>query len=97
EAWTDSFASWRADTLKKRDARQEIAIDLVEGRDLVAETTSRAEGADGQFLGRVLDDFDAGAEAHRADLLLSQRLADAMARWSVRRDVTRYRRELEVV
>jgi starch synthase (maltosyl-transferring) len=96
EAWTDAFASWRADTAKKREARQEIAVDLLEGHALVAEAAQRADGVDRRFFERTLGDLDAGDEVERADILLSQRLAAAMARWSLRADATRYRHELEV-
>ncbi len=35
EAWTDHFESWRADLVKKQEAGQKIAVELVEGERLV--------------------------------------------------------------
>jgi starch synthase (maltosyl-transferring) len=97
EAWTDAFASWRADTLKKQQAGQEIAIDLLEGRLLAAAAARRAEGADRLLFERLLADFDDAPAAERAVILLSRLLQGAMARWPDRRDAVRYRRELELV
>jgi starch synthase (maltosyl-transferring) len=97
EAWTDHFASWRADTLKKRAAGQALDLELIEGRALVAEAAARANGPDRTLLGRVLREFDQGDVASRAELMLSRLLDQAMARWPDRSDATRYRNELEVV
>ena len=97
EAWTDHFASWRADTLKKRAAGQAIDVDLLEGRTQVVDAVARAEGADQRLLKGLLRDVEESDGAARADLMLSRLLLYAMARWSDRGDATRYRRELEVV
>ena len=80
EAWTDGFASWRADTVKKRAARQSITSELLEGRELLRAAAARASRLDRRRVaGRLdallarFDDLDA-AEATRdeaADLLLS--------------------------
>src|SRR5262249_5772335 len=32
EAWTDVFASWRRDLVKKLDAQQDVTLELTEGR-----------------------------------------------------------------
>jgi starch synthase (maltosyl-transferring) len=97
EAWTDGFASWRADTAKKRDAGQPIDSELIEGRALVAAALPRAEAADRRLLERLLRDFDEGDGETRAGIMLSLLLAEAMERAGERRDRTRYPRELEVV
>jgi len=97
EAWTNPFASWRADTIKKRDAGQAIAVELGEGRALVAAAAESANGADRHLFLRMLRDFESGDETARAGLMLSRLLDFAMARWPQREDATRYRRELEVV
>jgi starch synthase (maltosyl-transferring) len=97
EAWTDAFASWRADTLKKRQAGQDIAIDLREGRDLLAAGAARAAGADRELLDRLLDAFEREDATGRAEIMLSRLLAQAMARWPDRRGATRYGRELDLV
>ena len=97
EAWADTFASWRTDTAKKRDARQPIAVDLEEGRVLVAAAATRADDADRTLLSRMLSDFDRGDSAARCEILFSQLLFEAMARWPDRSHGTRYRRERDVV
>jgi starch synthase (maltosyl-transferring) len=97
EAWTEHFASWRADTLKKRQAGQEIGIDLLEGRALVAAAARRAEGPDRLLLERLLVDADAADGAGRVEIMLSRLLAQGMARWPDRSDAVRYRRELDLV
>jgi starch synthase (maltosyl-transferring) len=97
EAWTDRFGSWRADALKKREDDQPIAVDLLEGRPLVAAAAARAKGADRRFLEQCLIDFDGGSEQACAEIMLSDKLEQAMARWAQRDDATRYERELEVV
>ncbi len=97
EAWTDAFASWRADTLKKRQAGQSLAVDLLEGRELIAAAAARATGADRALLRRLLEDFERADTAGRTEVALSLLLARAMARWPDREQATRYGRELEVV
>ena len=97
EAWNDCFASWRADTLKKRGAGQSIDIDLLEGRALAAATSARAQGADRLTLERLLRDFEAGDAAARAEIMLSRLLLYTMARWADRSGAVRYHRDLEVV
>jgi starch synthase (maltosyl-transferring) len=97
EAWTDHFASWRADTLKKREAGQPIGVEFLDGRNLLVSAEARAEGVDKRLFERLLREFDSGDEAGRTDVMLSRVLAQAMARWPDRSDAVRYRRELEVV
>jgi starch synthase (maltosyl-transferring) len=97
EAWSDAFASWRADTLKKRDAHQPIEIDLEEGRALVAAAAARAEGADRVLLNRLLRDVDRSDAAARREILFSRLLFEAAVRWPDRSAATRYHRELEVI
>ncbi len=97
EAWTDPFASWRAGALKKRQAGQDIAVDLAEGRTLVAAAAERTQGSDRLQLTRLLRQFDAGDAAARADIMMSRLLLGVMERWPDRSDVVRYRNELELV
>ncbi len=44
EAWTDRFESWREEVEKKRDAGQDVALELVEGRAIVEEALPRGRG-----------------------------------------------------
>jgi starch synthase (maltosyl-transferring) len=84
EAWTDLFASWRDRTRRKRAAHQDVASELAEGQELVRAAEARS--------GRALAPADAGIEA-----LLADGLAEAMAEWGPRADVTRLDRVLEVI
>ncbi len=81
ESWVDHFESWRHDVGKKRDAGQSIALELTEGRALVAASVERAELSDRDRLRRILADFDAAdGDDEKADLLQSTMLRQIMAR-----------------
>jgi starch synthase (maltosyl-transferring) len=96
EAWTDDFASWRADAIKKRDAGQDIALELAEGYVMLVDAAERAAGADATLLRALLSDYERRDARGRARLLLSRLAAGTVARWQERRLPTRYRRELEI-
>jgi starch synthase (maltosyl-transferring) len=97
EAWTDRFGSWRQDFIKKRDAGQDVALELVEGRKIVEEAAAIAEGEDAAYLNRIVAEADhLGSLELRAAALLSEATGALMARFGPRADVTRYHRELEL-
>ncbi len=77
EAWTDHFASWRADTEKKRAAGQSLSNELAIGRALVADAISRAE--EPSALTTLLAAMgEAPDDNARASLLLAEPAARAM-------------------
>src|SRR5215207_7694474 len=80
EAWTDRFESWRADVVKKRDAGQDIALELVEGEHLVKAAAAHAAAGDRTDLRRILKRFAAADAAGRAELMLSEALRELIAR-----------------
>ena len=43
EGWIDRFATWRRDLIKKVDAGQDVASELLEGSELIRETAARAQ------------------------------------------------------
>ena len=43
EGWIDWFATWRRDLIKKVDAGQDVASELLEGSELIRETVARAQ------------------------------------------------------
>ena len=90
EAWPDTFETWRTDARKKRDAAQHLAVEILEGRALVAAARDRAEGALRADLDGALAEFDslAGDDA-RAETLLAPSLAALVARAPDRTHVTR--------
>ena len=97
EAWTDRFASWRADTMKKRAAGDNIATDLVEGVDLVRSALARANAEDRAVIERLLGEYAVDDAKPSAGALLSEPLAEMMARTPVRADVTRCAQEFQIV
>ncbi|HZU89318.1 MAG TPA: maltotransferase domain-containing protein, partial [Stellaceae bacterium] len=96
EAWTDHFASWRDEVEKKRADGQDIALEFVEGRALVAAALPHATVDDAAFLRELLRQFDEVETPRRAELMLSAELRAAMARAAPREDAQRYPRELEI-
>ncbi|HEY1258553.1 MAG TPA: maltotransferase domain-containing protein [Stellaceae bacterium] len=97
EAWTDRFESWREEIEKKREAGQDIGLELREGRAMVAEAAGDADGEDANAIRRLLDDLDRGDEASRVALLLSRPVRELMARSATRPDPTTAAPELEVL
>ena len=93
EAWTDVFATWQAEIVKKREAGQDVSLELREGREIVAETWARAKGADKRRLKAVLAAFDCGKGP---DLPMPESVGAIMTRHAGRADAVRYDRDLEV-
>lgn len=96
EAWTDHFESWRDEVQKKLAAGVDVALELIEGRDLVARAAERAAGPDKAYLAALLEHFAAADQARRCELLLSDALSANIARWPDRGAASRYDLELEV-
>jgi starch synthase (maltosyl-transferring) len=98
EAWTDVFASWRQDTVKKLDAGQNVDTDLIEGRDIVASSVAAAATDDRRALQAAIQACNRTAEAgERANILLGEEMRRLMALWGPREDRSAYERELEVI
>jgi starch synthase (maltosyl-transferring) len=97
EAWTDRFESWREDVEKKREAGQQVTLELVEGRAVVEDSLASAAGADAAAIRALLRRLDGADEAERSRLLLCEATRGLMARTAPRPDPTAYPRELEVV
>jgi starch synthase (maltosyl-transferring) len=97
EAWTDRFESWRDDVAKKREAGQDVDLELVEGSHLVEAAVAHAAKKDAAALRKLLEDFTRADSARRAELMISAELQELMARADDRADRVRYVRELELV
>ena len=83
EAWTDQFASWRKGTLLKKQAGQDISLELREGLEIArallpADVTAHAVVAD------AVERFNREPEA-----LLSDDIGGAMAQSETRPDLSR--------
>jgi starch synthase (maltosyl-transferring) len=97
EAWTDVFASWRQDTVKKLDAGQNVDLDLIEGRTIVQRAIERADAPVRRVLEEAIDTFNRTADAgERAAVLLTDEMKRLMTEWGPREDISRYDRELWV-
>jgi starch synthase (maltosyl-transferring) len=57
EAWTDAFATWRRNTLVKRDSGLDVTLEATEGRNLLASLKLRT-AADGEMIKRACAEFD---------------------------------------
>ncbi len=54
-AWIDHFTSWQRDLLKKSEAGQDVASDLLEGAAMIARTARRARTPDDAWLAGVAE------------------------------------------
>ncbi|HBG20489.1 MAG TPA: alpha-1,4-glucan--maltose-1-phosphate maltosyltransferase [Desulfobulbaceae bacterium] len=54
-AWIDHFASWQRDLLKKADAGQDVASDLLEGAAMIEATARRAQSPDDIWLSSIAE------------------------------------------
>jgi starch synthase (maltosyl-transferring) len=85
EAWTDQFGTWRKNTLLKKQAGQDVSVDLAEGRDLALSLMPKDKSAR-QAVEAGLETFRNGSDPMP---LLSDAVAEAMARTDVRADLSR--------
>ena len=101
-AWVDRFKTWRRDLEKRVEAKQNVAVDLLIGAELVRAASQRAEkakrGADARVLASLAADLEKkdGDPEARVRLALDAELATLMDRYVDRRFAS-YWRELEVV
>ena len=98
-AWRDLFATWRDEVTKKHAAGVAIALELVEGRNLIAatlETSEHASKEDRAALRALLADIDGEDNARRLALLMGHEAAQLMKRAGVRTNLSRYERELRL-
>ncbi|MEX0804556.1 MAG: alpha-1,4-glucan--maltose-1-phosphate maltosyltransferase [Candidatus Binatia bacterium] len=95
QAWVDRFKSWRQGFSKKVAVEQDVALELIEGAELVGEAARRATGTDAETLASyaaALRSSDAGA-ARKA---LDDELAALMSKYIERRWPAIYEKELRV-
>jgi starch synthase (maltosyl-transferring) len=97
EAWTDRFGGWAADVAKKRAAGQDVALELVEGRQLLDAARGRARGAVRRRLDAAAAALEGADPARQLALLADPALGATLAALPERPRVVRYDRELEVV
>ncbi len=98
--WVDHFATWRHGFHKKHEAKQDLAVDLLGGSQLVRAAAKRAVPGDATQLGawaELLGKKDPATLDARIELALSPGLAEMMARAPDRQHATPYGKELRVV
>jgi starch synthase (maltosyl-transferring) len=84
EAWTDLFGTWRREYLAKRQAGQDVRLELEEGRELLARLKPRGDtraGSEDELVGAAMRSDDPAP-------FLSEELAQ-LARRKLRADLTR--------
>jgi hypothetical protein len=94
EGWIDRFGSWRHELSKKFGAGQDVASELLEGAQLLAETHPQAEAIERAHRTIVNEAQDVGVRVAAA---LSEELARTMAAHPDRSRATRYDRVLSVL
>jgi starch synthase (maltosyl-transferring) len=98
EAFPDRWATWRDEVDKKTDAGQDVALELLEGRAILADALTRAEGDDRETLQEAIAAVDeSGSQAATVRFLLGPEVEVAMRRARSRAGGAVYDRELEVV
>ncbi len=102
-AWRDVFGTWRSEVAKKHAAGQPIALELEEGRRIVAaalqEVRARADAPaeEVRALEALLADLsDHHGEGERFSRLMGEHARDVMYRAKVRTNLSRYERILPV-
>jgi starch synthase (maltosyl-transferring) len=94
EGWIDRFGSWRHELSKKFGAGQDVASELLEGAQLLADTKARTDVVEGAHRTIANEAHDEGVRVAAA---LSEELARTMAAQPDRSQATRYGRVLGVL
>jgi len=100
EAWTDRFASWRGALGKKAEAGQDVALELLEGADLVERAARRARGAEARTMlantAKILRDGERDQRS-RVEVAFAAPLLALMEEHLGPSDLTKYDRELTII
>jgi starch synthase (maltosyl-transferring) len=90
EAWPAPFATWQEQVSKKRAAGQPLALEIDEGRALLAATIARATGSIREQLAAAIAPLDdLGDEDSRVAVMLGEALAALVSRVPDRAAATR--------
>jgi starch synthase (maltosyl-transferring) len=99
QAWLDPYKTWIRDLVKKADAGQDVALDILAGANLASAAATVAKGTDAQRLLELSARLKSLARAGREAALLqarSEELAQLMIRYPDRSRATTYEKELQV-
>ncbi|MBA2488977.1 MAG: alpha-1,4-glucan--maltose-1-phosphate maltosyltransferase [Chloroflexi bacterium] len=101
EGWVDRFATWVRDMRRRREAGQDVAVELRIGAALVAAAMARAAGEpsdEERLRGWAIRLADGAVDqAMRSALALDPALLETMERYPDRSHATRFERELALV
>jgi len=97
--WIDHFATWRRDLIKRRDAGQNLQIELLIGATFIEEASQRARNEDARTLVKAAQDLRSEKIPlpDRTEIALSDTLNVLVAKYPDRRFASTYDRELAVV
>ncbi|WP_455370779.1 alpha-1,4-glucan--maltose-1-phosphate maltosyltransferase [Petrachloros mirabilis] len=97
--WIDHFATWRRDLIKRRDAGQNLQIELLIGATFIEEASQRARNEDARTLAKAAQDLRSEKIPlpDRTEIALSDTLNVLVAKYPDRRFASTYDRELAVV
>jgi starch synthase (maltosyl-transferring) len=100
EGWVDHFKTWQRDLRKKREAGQDLRLDLLTGLAMVVDAVGRASDDKGREAATLLrDQLDKAlnrSDTEAAALALGNDFTDLMERYPDRRFAATYGKELEV-
>ncbi len=97
-AWVDTFGTWQSDIRKKREAGQDVAVELRSGATLLRETAAAAAPADARKLNEWALSLEAPASMeHAVALALGPELAEIMQKYPDRSSATTYHTPLAVL
>ncbi|MFC2044427.1 alpha-1,4-glucan--maltose-1-phosphate maltosyltransferase [Chloroflexota bacterium] len=98
-AWIDRFKTWQEHLAKKVEAKEDLFVDFLEGAQLIEEASLQAT----KRAARTMHDIVASLRSNqvsasaKAKLALADRVTAVMTRYSNRRSMVTYPRELTVV
>jgi starch synthase (maltosyl-transferring) len=85
EAWSDEFGTWRRDYLRKAEANAVTEVDALEGANLLSSASAKSSSDQTKINDAREHYLSSGGAEH----LLTDSVADAMARHQSRNDLTR--------
>jgi len=97
KGWVNRYCTWCGDVKKKLHAGQDISMDLQIGSEMVRSMVENAQGEDVSRIQGILDALSTRTDTQSIiSLLLEEKIKSFMTKWVEERDITTYRRELQV-
>jgi starch synthase (maltosyl-transferring) len=99
-AWVDRFKSWRQDFQKRVEANQEdLNINLLVGANLIAGASGQASKTDSKTMQAWVKALESSqvSQSEKVELALSEKVANLVEKYSERRFIVTYPRELQIL